>query len=307
MLFPLFVLLAGYATVLAASPQDDVVFRSGVSLVRVDAEAIDANGRVVAGLNKDDFRVLDGGIPQSLVNFSFEVEPLDLILLFDTSHSMHDKLLNVGRATVFGFNELHKGDRVCVRAFSSFSTEVLPFTEDLQKVHEAILIQVLKLPFAGQSLLGSAAGEAAIRFNREPRTHRKRAVLIVTDKTGSPEPNEMSAVRDLWNSDAVLSELIIDRPRPTKALQNGENGIVDKTGGATIVAGDPGDAFRDSVHYLRSGYTLYYGLPEASPGSERKLQVELTPEAIKRFPNVRIRARSGYIVPAQAAGSGPRR
>ena len=60
-------------------------FRSGVSLVRVDAEAIDASGRVVAGLTKDDFRVLDDGAAQALVNFSFEEEPLDLILLFDTA------------------------------------------------------------------------------------------------------------------------------------------------------------------------------------------------------------------------------
>jgi len=27
------------------------------------------------------------------------------------------------------------------------------------------------------------------------------------------------------------------------------------------------------------------------------LQVELTPEAAKRYPNVRVRARSGYITP----------
>ena len=142
---------------------------------------------------------------------------------------MHGKLLNVVRATVFGFNELHKGDRVCVRAFSGGgSTEILPFTEDLQAVYQAILIQVLKLPFAGDPRLEPAAGEAAIRFRREPRTHRKRAVLIVTDKPGSPGPNEMGVARDLWNSDAVLSELIIDRPQQTKVLKTGENGIVDR-------------------------------------------------------------------------------
>ena len=81
--------------------------------------------------------------------------------------------------------------------------------------------------------------------------------------------------------------------------------IVDSTGGATIVSGDPGDTFRDSVHYLRSGYTMYYALPESGPGTERRLQVELTPEASKRLPNVRIRARSGYIVPGQRAAEQP--
>jgi len=280
-----------------AFAQDGAVFRSGVSLVRVDAVAMDASGRVLTGLDKDDFRVLDEGNPQSLVNFTFEEEPLDLILLFDTAGSMRGKLLTVVRATELGFHELHNGDRVCVRAFGSIGTEILPFTDNLQAVNEAILIQVLKLKFGGGSRLEPAADDAALRFRSEPKTRRKRAVLIVTDKPGSREPNdvvpsrEVAVVRDLWNSDAVLSELILDRDR------NGANGIVDKTGGATIVASDPGEAFRDSVHYLRSGYTMYYALPSARPGAEHKLQVELTPEAATRFPNVRIHARSGYIAP----------
>ena len=271
--------------------QNDPVFRSTVSLVRVDVQAIDAGGHVVSGLTKDDFRVLDEGNAQAPVNFSFDEEPLDLILLFDTSGSMHGKLLTVVRATELGFNELHKSDRVCVRAFSDTSTEVLPFSSDLQSVNIAILTQVLKLKFGGASRLEPAADEAALRFRGEPKTHRKRAVLIVTDKPGAREPNEAAVVRDVWNADAVLSELILDRG------QKGGNEIVDKTGGITITAGEPGEAFRDSVHYLRSGYTMYYALPEGSSGVERKLQVELTPEAARRFANVRIHARSGYIAP----------
>src|SRR5580693_6374016 len=98
--------------------QDSPVFRSSVSLVRVDAAAIDTSGRVVPGLTKDDFRVLDEGREQSVVNFSFEEEPLDLILLYDTAASMRGKMLSLMRATELGFNELHKGDRVSVRAFS---------------------------------------------------------------------------------------------------------------------------------------------------------------------------------------------
>jgi VWFA-related protein len=285
-------LLLGAVVALA---QDGAVFRSDVSLVRVDAQAIDASGRVVAGLTKDDFRVLDDGTTQPLVNFTFGEEPLDLILLFDTGGSMHGKLLNIVRATELGFNELHKGDRVCVRVFSGFSMEILPFTENLQSVNEAILIQVLKLKFTGPSRLEPAADEAALRFRSEPKTRRKRAILVITDKPGSREANEAAIVHDAWNSDVVVSELILDRN------QGGANGIVDQTGGVTIAAGNPGEAFRDSIHYLRSGYTMYYALPGVSAGAERKLQVELTPEAAKRFANVRIHARSGYIAPSQPA------
>jgi hypothetical protein len=273
-----------------AFAQDAVVFRSGVSVVRVDTQAVDAMGRVVTGLTKDDFRVSDEGVPQAIGNFSFAEEPLDLILLFDIAGSMHGKLLSVVRATELGFNELHKGDRVSVRAFSVDSSEILPFTEDLQAVNQAILIQVPGSRFGGNSRMQPAADEAALRFRTEPASHRKRAILIVTDKPGSREANEPAVVHDLWNVDAVLSELIIG------GKDGGANGIVDKTGGTIIIAGNPGEAFRDSIHYLRSGYTMYYALPEASAGSERMLRVDLTPEAAKRFPGVRVRSRSGYQV-----------
>lgn len=270
--------------------QNDPVFRSGVSLVRVDAEAVDASGHVVAGLTKDDFRVLDEGMPQTLINFSFAEEPLDLILLFDTSGGMHGKLLSIVRATELGFNELHPGDRVSVRAFSNFSTEYLPFTDDLQAVNVAILTQVIRMPFAGSSRLDEAADEAARRFRQEVKTRRKRAVLAITGKPGAREANEAGIVRDFWGSDAILSELILG--------QSGANAIVDQTGGAVMSAqGDPGAAFRDSVHYLRSGYTMYYAQPAAAAGSQRKLAVELTPDATQRHPNVKIHARSGYVVP----------
>ncbi len=274
-----------------ACPQDDPVFRSGVSLVRVDAQATDSTGALVEGLTKDDFRVLDEGAPQTLVNFSFAQEPLDLILLFDTAGSMHSKLLEVVRATQLGFNELRKGDRVSVRVFGSDSYELLPFSENLETVNQAILIRAITIRPNGSSKLEPAADAAALRFRDERTSHRKRAILIITDKTDA-KANQMSIVRDLWASDAVLSELVMGGPSERKP-----NEIVDQTGGTTIVAGNPGEAFRESVHYLRSGYTMYYALPDAKPGTARRLDVQLTPEALKRFPNGRVRARSGYNVP----------
>jgi len=283
---------------LLAKAQDDVVFRSGVSLVRIDAEAVDDSGRIVPGLTKDDFRILDEGAPQPVVNFSFDVEPLDLILLFDTSGSMHGKLLSVVRAAELGFGELHKGDRICVRAFSVSSTEMQSFTENLELVNEAILLRVIPTKFGGSSRIESAVEEAAIRFHTEPKTHRKRAIVVVTDKPGSKSASS-AIVRELWGSDAVMSQLILSGARDTKLMEAGANSLVDETGGAAIIAGKPGDAFRDSVHYVRSGYAIYYAQPEATPGSERKVQVALTPEAARRLPGVRIRARTGYIVPGQ--------
>ncbi len=292
--------LSALLLALPLQAQDDVVFRSSVSLVRVDAEVVDAAGAVVEGLTAKDFRILDDGQPRNIANFSFAEEPLDLILLFDTAGSMHAKLLEIMRATQLGFNELRKGDRVCVRVFSNTSSEMLPFSGNLEQVNQAIVLRALSLRANGSSKLEAAANEAALRFNAEPKTRRKRGILIITDKPGAKGPDQMPIVRDLWNADAVLSELILDRPGPEpRMIDRGTDELVGKTGGAAIIAGNPGEAFRESVHYLRSGYAIYYELPNGAGTSPHSLQVELTPEAAARFPNARIRARSGYLTGRQ--------
>jgi hypothetical protein len=282
-----------------AAPQDDVVFRSGVSLVRVDAEAQDSRGQLLTNLKKEDFRVLDEGVEQPIVNFSFEEEPLDLILFFDIAGSMRGKLLNVFRAVELGFGELHRGDRVCVMAFGGQAMELKPFSDDLNAVNEAIVLKIPPLHFGGDWKPDRAADEAALRFRREPVTQRRRAVLMITDRVGSRTSGDAGAIRDLWQSNAVLSELVLGGGQQIRILEPGASMIPDKTGGATVVAGAPGPAFQDSVRRLRRRYTMYYALPAAAAGAERTIQAELSPAAASRVPNARVRARTGYVVQAK--------
>jgi VWFA-related protein len=276
----------------------DPTFRATTSLVRIDAEAIDSAGRVVPNLTQSDFRILDQNQPQPIVNFAFEEDPLDLILLFDTSSGMHDKLHSLIRATELGFHELRQGDRVCVMAYDSTSRLAQSFTPDLDAVNEAILLRVLATKFTGSPRIESAASDAAVRFRAEPASHRKRAIVAITDKAESDKAGASAAVQELWNANAVFSELIVGKGGQTRLLDAGPTSIADRTGGVAIAAGVPGEAFQESVHYVRSGYTMYYALPDGPIGSERALKVEFTPEAARRYPNVRVRARSGYVVRA---------
>lgn len=272
-----------------AAMAQDATFRAGVALVRVDAEAVDAAGRVVAELGAADFRVVDEGAAQVLTGFSFAEEPLDLILLFDLSGSMKGKMHELVRAVELGFHELKRGDRVAVMVYNTRAQEVQGFTEDLEAVNEAILLRVLTQKFGGGSQVEKPAEDAAARFRGEPATKRKRAVLVITDKPGGG--NAAAAVRELWAQNAVLSELVITGGGATR-MERAANALVDRTGGAVIAAGVAGEAFQQSVHYLRSGYTLYYALPG---DGERRVQVGLSEEGARKWPGVRVRARSGYV------------
>src|SRR5437762_5742530 len=62
---------AGASLVAQASAQTPS-FRSGVSLVLVDAVVRDRSGAVVTGLGGDDFELLEDGVRQQIVSFAFE-------------------------------------------------------------------------------------------------------------------------------------------------------------------------------------------------------------------------------------------
>src|SRR5215831_18079690 len=67
--------------------------RVDVRLVNVYTTVIDANGRYVAGLKKEDFRVDEDGKPQALTYFTQNQDtPISLGIVFDKSGSMLSKL-----------------------------------------------------------------------------------------------------------------------------------------------------------------------------------------------------------------------
>ena len=296
-----------------AYAQDAVTFRTGVSLVHVDAEVLSQDGRILTGLHKEDFRVFDERKEQPILQFAAEEQPLDLILLFDISGSMRGVVQEVADAARQGLHQLQSGDRVCVMVFNTQSREVAPFTEDMDAVDRTIQDDVLGLDFGGGTLIQAAVSDAAMRFRREPHTERRRAVLIITDNMGTRTRREESVVDEFWESDAILSGLIVRNPsfqtmrtvgvilNPTMlAMQAGMKGIAEKTGGDALTANEPGTAFQEAMRRIRTRYSLYYALPESKPGARRTIGVELTRDATQRFPKSRVRARTGYVVPSQA-------
>src|SRR6478735_4683006 len=157
--------------------QDTPTFKTGVSLVHVDAEVVSADGRILDGFTKDDFRILDDGKEQSILHFSAGEDPLDLVLLCDISGSMRPKTEEVAAAAGDAVRELRRGDRVSIMAFNSRSSVVLPFTDDLERVQRSIREDILGLRFGGGTLIQRAVSDAAARFRGESRTERRRAVL----------------------------------------------------------------------------------------------------------------------------------
>src|SRR6266542_6336334 len=81
-------LTIGAAVFLPWVQAQDVVFRSDVALVRVDAQVLDRSNRAVTGLSAADFVLREEGRQQEIRNFASENMPVDVLLLLDVSASM---------------------------------------------------------------------------------------------------------------------------------------------------------------------------------------------------------------------------
>jgi hypothetical protein len=141
---------------------------------------------------------------------------------------------------------------------------------------------------------------AAQLFMSQPKSNRRRAIVMVTDDRGPPiRPAPVEETRhEVWNSDAVVLGVLVKGGATMKSLgppYRGAQYFADETGGDTVATGDSVGDLRDMLQRLRARYSLYYALPPGKSGAERKIDVQLAPEAAQKYPQAVIRARTAYV------------
>ncbi len=282
----------------------DVLVRTGVALVRVDAQVNGGSGGV-NGLNKEDFEVRDNNELQRVLYASQEEQPLDLLLLFDNSGSMLPAMRRLAASAHTALQELRKGDRVAVSNFNADAWLIGDFTDDLDAVEKTVS-RVVDLRYGGGTHILAAIDSAGEYFHKHADPQRRHAILILTDDDGQYSANEKSVIKHMWADDILVCGLIIPTPMSQRgfAWREGEEnmlGVAAKTGGETVDADDPGHAFREMLRSIRRRYSIYYAMPTGKPGSARKVDVALSPQGRSRYPDAQVLARKGYVMPKSAA------
>jgi VWFA-related protein len=286
--------LAALAPLFAQDPE----FRADVSLVRVDAQ-VTRGHEVVDGLQKDDFLILDKGKPQTILYCTQDEEPLDLLLLFDTSGSMLPSMRRLAASAHTALSELRKGDRVAVANFNTDARLIAPFNGDLDEVADDVG-RIVDVRFGGGTHILKAVDDGAKYFAQHGDPHRRHAILIFTDNFGQSSAGEKDVVKRMWESDVLLCGLIIrvgDSGRFPGLNSEDMLGVAQKTGGETVNADDPGHTFREMLRRMRKRYSIYYAMPADKPGTSRQVTVGLAAGAKERYPDAELLARKGYVIP----------
>jgi VWFA-related protein len=291
----------------AAAQETQPLFRAGVALVKVDAQVTDKNGRAIAGLAQDDFQVFDEGQPQAIAHFGRESEPLDLLLLLDVSGSMRRFLEEMAANARAALAQLHEGDRVGVMFFARRQETKQPLTDAIASAEAAIRDAAKKQDLGAGTTINESVIAAAKYLRGEPQKGR-RAVLIVTDNEGLnyQTPDEL-VLRELYGADAVLNALVSGGGRRKDPLAGRDTNpdftppdvfkLAEQTGGEAVESRRAKEAFHAMIDRIRSRYSLQYHAPDAQPGAFRRVRVELTAAARKRYPDAMVKARAGYYAP----------
>lgn len=204
-----FTLLLIALTAMSAFAADtDPVFRSDVSLVRVDAQVVDRNNRAITGLSAEDFVLTENGKVQEIRNFEKEEMPVDVLLLLDVSGSMRPHVERIATAADGALRELSEQDRVAIMVFDRSTRVRLPFRNSLQDVSRELNYLINQETFDGGTDITRALFDAAAFMRRDARPHARHAIVILTDDQTERGRDEAGVGRALAQSDTVLSALI---------------------------------------------------------------------------------------------------
>ncbi|MCU1254633.1 MAG: hypothetical protein JWM83_932 [Candidatus Angelobacter sp.] len=279
------------------SQKDESTFRVNVRLVNVFTTVTDSRGAPVADLTKDDFQLMEDGVPQTIKVFEKESAiPLSIALAIDTSPStLRDFKLEVSSARRFVHSILRNEDRLSVFQVTENIDQMTRFTADLKTIERGI--DNLRTG-PGTSIYDAIFLCSESLIDREGR---KVLVLITDGGDTTSKTDYNNALRRAQQAEAIVYSIIVV-PVEADAGRNlgGEHALIQiskDTGGKYYYAEGQqqlDEAFRKISDELRTQYLLaFYPSRKLSDSPFRKIRVELS----KKDPEGRgyqVRHRAGY-------------
>ncbi len=278
----------------------NAVFRSGTRIVSIQATVTDSNGRLVPGLEQEDFTILDNDKPQEITFFDNNVTPFTVVVMLDFSASMTGNLDRLKLAAEQFLLRMLPQDKGQVGAFS----DKIQFSGEFTNKRDDLIFALRDLQFGNPTRLYDAINESMAMLKG---IEGRKVVLAFTDGDDTASRVGMGDVLDRARDEEVMvyaigleSEYFNGqrqvRSRPDRGLRR----LAEETGGGYFElkkADDLGPTFTRVAQELHSQYSLGFS-PAVLDGKEHRLAVRLNKVGMN------VRARRSYIA-AQERLSNP--
>lgn len=259
--------------------QETPTISTEVNVVSVLATVHDRDGRVANELTKDDFVLLEDGVPQRIDYFSRETDlPLTVGLLVDTSRSQKGVLEEERTASYTFLDQVlrENDDRAFVVSFDTRVQTLQGLTSSRPELESALAD--LSIPPEVATLIFSAIHDSSENLMHK-QTGRK-AFILLTDGVAFRDPVSIgSAIEFAQRSDTIIFPIrfsdAIPAYRPMRAAvigaakERGKEGLrrmAKETGGVYYeVKGDRSleSIYTEIAEILRNQYSIGYTPPRA--------------------------------------------
>jgi len=153
----------------------DYSLKVNVPLVNVDVLVTTKDGQFIPGLKKDNFRILEDGVPQDVANFNISQAPITAVLLVEFASTNYYFLRDALQASYSFANSLKKDDWIAVAYYDMQPHILVDFTQDKRAVYGAL--NELRIPGFAETNLFDALYDTLDRLDR---VEGKKYVVLVT-------------------------------------------------------------------------------------------------------------------------------
>jgi Ca-activated chloride channel homolog len=265
----------------------------------VNVTVTDPYGRLVTGLEQENFRVFEDGVEQEVDRFSSEDVPVSIGVIFDMSGSMADKIDKSRLAAVQFFRTANPQDEFFLIDFNDRAQLISPFTESVEELQN-------RLMYTSAHGMTALFDGIYLGLSQMKGAHNtKKALLIISDGGDNHSRYTEADVRKFVQEvDVQIYAIGLYEPGggPTPEERDGPallSELTQMTGGRTFAVHSLNDlpdiATKISME-LRNQYVIgYKPSNHAHDGKWRKIKVKLRPP--KGLPPLNVYARTGYFAP----------
>ncbi len=266
--------------------------RVNVPLVNLDVSVLTKDGQFIPGLKKDNFRILEDGVPQPITNFNQSQAPITATLLVEFANTNYNFVYDMLNAAYTFTQGLKPEDWIAVVSYDMKPQIIVDFTRDKRAVVGAL--NTLRIPGFSETNLFDALYDSLDRM--DGIEGRKYVILIssgrdtfskltldkimnkikATNNIAIYAVGTGQAAREYYDARGALGPISrLDYLQADNQLKT----FAQMTGGKAYFPrfqGEMPEIFGDIAQTIRNQYTIaYHPTNTKQDGTYRKLKIEL--------------------------------
>jgi Ca-activated chloride channel homolog len=272
------------------------------NLVLVPVLVTDHIDRLVTGLGKERFKLFDDKIEQEITHFSSEDAPVSVVLVFDCSGSMGDKLKKSRIAVAEFLKTANPEDEFALVEFNDGARVVSDFSDRPEELQNRLAFSAAK---GRTALLDGIC--LAMNLTRHAKYARKAIVIISDGGDNCSRYTEKEVKNRAREADVQIYSIGILEPAMARGRTPEEmigpallEEVSEVTGGRLYEIDDVNQLPAVAVQLgmaLRNQYVLGYSPSVPRDGKFHRITVKLL--KLKGTPPLRATFRSSYRAPEE--------